>query len=366
MMRHKYSYIGVAFSMAVALLLTGCTSDAEDERPMRDLYLVLGTHTYSDISPLVTRLSLPTGYVTYDELTLKMATEKTKIRAFITQGNETKFQGDFTYKGNATWNNKVPIDEGDYYIYGFMPSSILSKVSMTVRSSDDYSNGAVMTISDLPAMTFVDPCVIVGVKGHDNSAAALADMNLQLGQFKYNAGDEGKYLYVLIDHLFAALEFNLCVDKTYNQLRTIKMTKLELEPIGGLKTVTLTATLTQGNNSSPLAVVYDENTTATMTWQPIYDGEEITLKDETESDYQYNFLAFVAPGENNKRFKMKTTYNVYDRKGNLIRENCTAENTLNIPTLTRGDKYIFNLKVTPTYLYVLSEPDLDNPTVTVN
>jgi hypothetical protein len=65
---------------------------------------------------------------------------------------------------------------------------------------------------------------------------------------------------------------------------------------------------------------------------------------------------------------METTYNVYDRKGNLIRKDCKAKNVLNLPTggLTRGQKYTFNLTVNPTYLYVLSDPDLDNPTITVN
>jgi hypothetical protein len=49
-----------------------------------------------------------------------------------------------------------------------------------------------------------------------------------------------------------------------------------------------------------------------------------------------------------------------------------AENKLNIMHLfspariaSRGMKYSIKLIVNPTYLYVLSEPDLDNPTIRV-
>jgi hypothetical protein len=64
----------------------------------------------------------------------------------------------------TVWTSKVPVDDGDYYIYGFMPSSELSRVSMAPLNGD-YSNGAVMTISGLPALTPTDPSVIVAIKG---------------------------------------------------------------------------------------------------------------------------------------------------------------------------------------------------------
>jgi hypothetical protein len=34
-------------------------------------------------------------------------------------------------------------------------------------------------------------------------------------------------------------------------------------------------------------------------------------------------------------------------------------------TTQRGKRYTVNLTIQPTYLYVLSDPDLDSPTVTV-
>ena len=70
-------------------------------------------------------------------------------------------------------------------------------------------------------------------------------------------------------------------------------------------------------------------------------------------------------------YKLRSTYDVYDKKGNLIRLNRVAENKLNpfyifnISDIQRGKQYVLNLTVTPTYLYQLSDQDLDNPTLVV-
>jgi len=64
---------------------------------------------------------------------------------------------------------------------------------------------------------------------------------------------------------------------------------------------------------------------------------------------------------------METHYDVYDKENNLIRENQSARNTLSLSDLTleQGKKYTITITVAPTYLYVLSDPDLDNPTFTL-
>ena len=72
-------------------------------------------------------------------------------------------------------------------------------------------------------------------------------------------------------------------------------------------------------------------------------------------------------------FVLKSTYDVYDRKGNLIRPDQTAENTIDISKvfttssdITRGKMFTINMTIKPTYLYVLSDPDLDNPTFEID
>ena len=82
--------------------------------------------------------------------------------------------------------------------------------------------------------------------------------------------------------------------------------------------------------------------------------------------------ACFVPGDHTY-FKLRTTYDVFDRQGNKIREGCQAESTIDLRdhfgsylSTTRGHCYTLNVKVQPTYLYVLSEPDLDNPTLTID
>lgn len=366
---------GILVSMAFALLLTACSSDSEqNSRPMRDVNLMLGAQTYTEVNDATTR-ALPEGYVLYDNLDPRVAIDFASIRAFMTHDISIDFQGDFTYRkvdDNYVWNSKVPLDEGTYYVYGFMPSSEASKVGLAPlldagNSTTVYSNGATMTITGLSAVTASDPCVIVGVKGAPSNTS-MPDMADRLGYYNYNADKTteggGEYIYLLIDHLYAALQLRMNINSEYNTLRKIKITKLTLKA-KNVKSATLTVTLKQGDitslntiGSTPSSTAGDEIT--------IYDGEELELTPTTKQDFLACILPILADGDN-REFEMKTTYNVYDRKNNLIGPR-TAVNKLTVPdtkTLQRGQYYTFNLTVNPSYIYVLSEPDLDNPEVTI-
>jgi hypothetical protein len=70
---------------------------------------------------------------------------------------------------------------------------------------------------------------------------------------------------------------------------------------------------------------------------------------------------------------LTSVYDVYDKNGNLVRPDCEATNTMVLKdllteqtTTQRGKRYTVNMTIQPTYLYMLSEPDLDNPTVTIS
>ena len=374
-MKHKCLHIiNIAFGIATVLFLGGCSSDDSTQEsvevPMREIHFMLGSHNYTDVTSDASRRALPEGYVVYDNLSPQIPADEAGIKCFLTRANETIFNGTLTYKSGA-WTSKIPADEGVYYVYGMMPNSEASKVTLTPLSGDDFANGAKMEIDKLNAVTASDVCAIVGVKGAA-SKVGIENSGIELGKFSFNAVD-GTFIYLLIDHLYAALQLNMNINSEYNALRTIKLTKLTLKSNSVTKTYKVTATMTPNEtNTSPLAVTYAATTE---------DGKEIELyngkgkgengqdiEKELEVDKYIQFLACTVPLSTNTQFEMETTYNVYDRKGNLIRKNCTAKNVLNLPTggLARGQKYTFNLTVNPTYLYVLSDPDLDNPTVVVN
>lgn len=365
-MKKKCLYIiNIAFAIATVLFQGGCSSDDSThepvETPMRELHFMLGSNHYQDVAPETNRRALPEGYVPYSELTPQIPLDGASLRCFMTKDSEVKFNGNVSYNAGS-WISKIPLDEGKYYVYGLMPGSEAGKVTMTPKSSD-FANGATMLIQGLNPVTSSDVCTIVGVKG-STTATGFANVDIKQGVFDYDAQNDGTYIYLLIDHLYAALQLNMKISSEYNALRTIKLTELTLKSKSVTKTVNMTVDLTPNTtNSLPFTAPALSQTTTDAKTVEIYKGEEQTL----EETGNLQFLACTAPISTNTQFMMNTTYNVYDRKGNLIRKDCKAKNVLQLPAgLTRGQKYTFNLTVNPTYLYVLSDPDLDNPTITVN
>jgi len=217
---------------------------------------------------------------------------------------------------------------------------------------------------------------VAGVrKGVGNELITALKQNLVLGQFAYQVAAEGdNTIFVLLRHLYASLRFRLNIDAEYHRLRSIYVTKMELEamdiPGSGTLTITLTANddgndpvtsafTPDGGASQDLSItLYDANVAEsdyTPTNKPGMDLPELIPEE---------FLGCFVPGQCSS-FRLKTTYDVYDRKGNLIRKQCTAENTFSISTLSEmvaGDVYTLHITIKPTFLYVLSDPDLDNPT----
>ena len=106
-----------------------------------------------------------------------------------------------------------------------------------------------------------------------------------------------------------------------------------------------------------------------LLFQANTDDELVTLDPKTASDF---LGCFVQP-DSYSNFILESTYDVYDKNvttdapdGNLVRKDCVAKNVIKVnASLTRGNMMRLSLLVNPTYLYMLSEPDLDNPTVTL-
>jgi hypothetical protein len=377
--RTKYRHIiSIMLGLVGVVLLGGCAADSTDasqqsvSRNQRDIYLSPYSQAYPDVTPVLSHRALPDNYVVYDELSPIMDIENTKIHCFLTHGRSVDFQGDFIYNGSSSWFSKVPLDEGDYYVYGFMPS--VEKASVTTLNPENenklYSHGAVITFSNMNAVSNSDICVIVGVLGAQDNKTSIAEKDMTLGCFGYNAGTDGDHIYLLMDHLYAALQFNMTINSNYRQLRRIKLTKMELKATSNK--VNVVATLTPNETgTSPLAISQSQTEVA-GDWVTIYEGDEQEPEQELDVSIPCKYAVFAAPGSANKTFNLKTNYNVYDRQNNLIGKR-TAENKLTLSfadtektALVAGEKYTFNLTVNPTYLYVLSDPDLDNPTVTVN
>ena len=115
---------------------------------------------------------------------------------------------------------------------------------------------------------------------------------------------------------------------------------------------------------------------------PLLTGADLELAVEPEANAEnpvYTVLSntvncphslFKADGS---YLTIECSYDVYDTHvttehpyGNLIREGCTATNKVKVSGMAPGVRKTLTLTVTPTYLYMLSDDDLNNPTIVIN
>lgn len=315
----------------------------------------------------------PTNYSLYE------LDSEQSISVFFTQPANS---GDerFFFTNSGKWRvSGEGLSAGTYNLYGYVPhdKSINTTVSMLDNSSS-FADGAVLKLTNVPTVTPADLCVMIAAKNGKDDYNANADYSvtsLKPGDFQYVApgGTGGNYVYLLFDHLFSALRVQMRVQGDYATRRTIKLKKLRLQASVGntptKKKTSITITLnktTDGTN--PIT-----NVIFTPTGTEISDGVIVESKDGIELTTAFQpFQSHFMPAGVTK-LNLISTYDVYDRKGNLIRLNDEAINTIDIQELfsgqtqaLRGRRYTINMTINPTYLYMLSEPDLDNPTVTIN
>lgn len=347
----------------------------------------------------------PTGYVLYSTIfgaNGMFAAQKDlahkSIKAFFTQGTDVQ-ERFFYYRETqeSKWHMDADLENGStsspFQLYGYIPVEDAEGANISPLS-DNYSNGAILTINGLSTITPSDVCVIIGAKdgrgeeddtGETVTSGESDGIRVTPGKFdvKFNAGDNASnYIFLLFDHIYSSLRFRFTVDATYYALRRIRLTKLELiayagESGGGVKAKYDATIKLQKNNTGTSPIVGNISFTPTsgssdVAFTSLYEWDEAeNTQVVLDPNTQTNFMGSFVPGVNTY-FKLRSTYDVFDTHGNLIRKDCQAENTIDlrqkfeISQTLNGHCYSYTIKVQPTYLYVLSEPDVDNPTVVVN
>ena len=354
--------------MAVAILLSACSDDTDRLSDKWD-FLQIAAYTQDMVSPsdsAATRaVTGPSGYSEYNG--------SASIGVFMTPS--TTEMTLISYEDNA-WHSMVKVSSGtDYYIYGYMPAY----VTCTIAPNTSYPDGAILTFTDVPSVMSEDFSVITGVFDHEGSATTSG--TLKAGTFAYTGRASGEnFVSLMFDHLYGALNVSFKVDADYYALRTIKLKELKLRtntadgPSKSEITVTVTLKKTE-DGTSPIpeegGVVF-ESTGNDMVDEPFFQSATGVELKSTESTEPSSFMGHFMP-QGITSFVLTSVYDVYDKNNNLIRQDCTAENKLIIRELfdgqtvtKRGTKYTVNMIIKPTFLYMLSEPDLDNPTVEVN
>ena len=359
-----------------AVILLACSDDTDrsDSLPDDTDVLQIAAYTHDLTSPsdsAATRaVTGPEGYSSYNG--------SASIGVFMTQ-NATEHIPEMTlisYEDNA-WHSMVKVTKGtDYNIYGYMPAYATCEISKI--TGKEFQDGAVLTFTDVPTVMSEDFSVITGVFDHKGDKNESGTM--KAGTFAYKGGDSGEnFVSLMFDHLYGALNISLKVAASYNSLRTIKLKELRLRTSnasGPSKNKTkVTVTLNKTEGTTPISSVVYEPSGEDVGDLPFFQS---ATGEKLETDYS-SFMGHFMP-EGITTFVVTSVYDVYDKNitndrpdGNLIRKDCTAENTLKISDLyylqsvtSRGYKYTIKLTIMPTYLYMLSDPDLDNPTTVVS
>lgn len=385
--RHIYHIIGAMLCTTALWLLSSCESDGPEasetstELSAHELQVTMGSRPFSNYDSAARTRALPTGFAA-------LTSSIDQIQAYMTyqesgtSGAQAYTSTVFNYKQDGDiWTTRVPLKDVPHYVYGFMPKSNLTDIVTVTPLDNDFAKGAIMTLRGLNVVVSDDICIIVSAEGYGSvSKPVLPDMSNHLGNFTFDPSKDGDKLFLLVDHLYAGLRFNMKIGDNYSKLRTIQVKNIKLIPDNGDNDVveTINAVVKIVANTSGINPIVRQNDAT-----GVNISGEVTFSENTKGKDPKPAVLYDGPGKaltttsqqfmacfcatTSSQFILETKYDVYDTKNNLIREGETARNKIRLlHTLASGQVHTVNITVEPTYLYMLSEPDLDNPTFEVN
>ena len=279
------------------------------------------------------------------------------------------------------WRTVVTVEQNyryNLYVYSqAMPAPVAPQFNYNGSSTSlTFNNG-------LYLLTELDPLVCIAAAGDLRADSetdpatypALTEGVFNIGNItKVTEGDVEKTTkaFLALDHLYAKATLSFKVDETYNELRDIRIKKVEISTANG--TLTGTHTFTFGNNSlniptgNGITVGGDAATIRLFSCQPTdvvqpdADKDYFTLPTTATTFGSFCFL----PLNPLKTISLTVTYDICDKAGNVTRANQTAVNNSLFSGISnnggkaeRGVNYKINVTVSPTYLYVLSDGDVD-------
>lgn len=395
-------YLGALLCLMTGLLLTACSSDsASDDRVSnRIVRLSAGSHQFFQDDNLSSAPDITRG-VLYPDQTHEndetawqkfVPADQPNMLLFVAKGKDNPASSDvmsrlFAFSAtNIDWQANITIVDTDvnYYIYGFMPidaQNTSDRVNIgLLPSASNYNAGAQLSINGLKVLTDKDPCVIVGVAKPNEENSTLQWGKFQWGnfefQFKANGENVTDYMGILLDHIYSRYYFKMKMDANYAKLRTIRITSVTLEALDtyGYTVNSVDATVMLQNNmteANPLSTPTFKYNRGTRTFS-LYSKPENSDGLSLTTAYQ-QFEKFCLAPCSQRWFRLTTEYDVLDKKGTVIRQD-KAVNNFDISALTNasitntnpGLEHTIQITVNPTYLYILSDPDLDNPTFDIN
>lgn len=355
--KNTYRWLFSCLVVGGLLLLSGCSggSSGDDVPPSEQSYLQLGAVTRT-----AGAFEIPDANNPATNIQLFLATQAPTNED---PNHYTLVEKMYSYSTDH-WSSLTPFlvkENTQYYLYGYMPASLSATQS---APEGDYSKGINLTLSNLPAITTDDICVLVGVQRV--GANSTSSPSVTEGQYGFITGIKGQnYLNLLMAHLYAKMKVSFKIDPAYAELRSIRLKNITLTSkyADGASSVTVSLRSGQGIGSPTFQSGSGEQVHSVI----LLDTEKILDKNFVSTPLTLDIPAYCRPMglEGTYHLTLTTTYDVYDTKQNLGER--TSENKIdfNMAEVRPGQEKDIVLTVKPTYLYILSEYDADNPTITL-
>lgn len=226
--------------------------------------------------------------------------------------------------------SNIRLEEGNYWLYTYIP----------------WSERAVLSRQQL---------TIPGIEGLCAEDILVAKAE----QISVHKDDKEVHTSLYMDHLMAKVTPHFYLDERYAEQRSIEITKVELLlPACSRHTVNIIYRPTEGSYSTswtdrrePFDAVVASGPTTVPAMLPTQKADAIAFGG-----------GYVCPNQSIDDIALRVTYNVYDTAGEPTRENVTAENSIIRlgGNLEAGKNYNLYIKIVPSYLYVLSDNDMES------
>lgn len=342
--------------MAVTAFIVVSCQDS-DQIESTSVWLTPSFVALNNSSKVQTRVTVGDGDGNYKALTK----DGISVQAFAIYKSGSADNGDvnatFTYsESQSKWNGKIRL----------MASNVYDAYAYSGAGSAQMLNNTTMKITGIPIVTETDPIVSNASCAKENEADYSG--YLTPGSFTTDQigtpgpGHDWKISFAM-EHLYAGVRFNFQVAHSDKVERTFVLKEAKLI-YPSKSTVDATVTFGAGGITN---VVFD-NKQGTGCQANIFSGEKVL--NESPQPIEASFL----PNDVDK-VQLKCTYDVKDRKGDVVRGGCTATNNIKFSKdpnaqggdySVRGTQRTYNLTINPTYLYQMSDGDIDSPAFTVS
>ena len=340
-MKSEKRHIGWLLGSMLMLLLTACSSDSADD------------------TRKVEKEEWEDARIELRGVTRAGTTDSGMgdIHVFL-QDDYGTYEGAFKYHNETAthyWraqNLKVKPGTHNFWLYGYMPAieGITGEVLGQRR----------LKLSGIQPISSQDICIVTGVRVHETSALPLRGTF----EFEYKNSDynDVTVLNLLLEHMLGHVDFKFKIGSRYSQLRKIKVKSLTIKTTSKSS---ISATINLPENTEDVVTISYTATGADQTYTTTLLANTDTPLELTTTGVSVSSGINVAVGTGlSENFILESEYEVYDLKNNKLSTR-TASNNLSGALPVMGQKKEVVLTVEPTYLYQLSDDDLNNPEVTI-